>query len=65
MTRRLTEWSYAAASGGIDNSTTPVTLKAAEAGFNDPLPASGAIEMLTLTGVTGDVLVNAQGFVGL
>lgn len=107
-------WSYAAASGGIDNSATAVTIKtAAGAGLRNyitslqiahatlgattelairdgaagtviwrtilhttalgtfnidfPVPLRGSantlLEVVTLTAVTGDVLVNAQGFV--
>jgi hypothetical protein len=112
--RRLADWSYAAASGGIDNTTTAVTIKAADANFCNyisalqishatlgaatelairdgaagtvlwrmtlgtaavenlpiefPVPLKGTkntlLEVVTLTAVTGDVLVNAQGFVG-
>ncbi|WP_127524067.1 hypothetical protein [Mesorhizobium sp. Z1-4] len=108
-----TAWSYAAASGGIDNSMTAVTIKAAAGAgtrnyitdiqvshatlgaatelavrdgaggtvlwrmtlatganenigvhFSTPLVGSlnTLLEVVTLTGVTGDVLVNAQGF---
>jgi hypothetical protein len=107
-------WSYAAASGGIDNSSTAVTIRtAAGAGLRNyitslqiahatlgattelairdgaagtviwrtilhttalgtfnvqfPVPLRGTantlLEVVTLTAVTGDVLVNAQGFV--
>lgn len=109
-----TAWSYAGASGGIDNTTTAVTFKAAAgtgnrnyvksvqishatlgaatelairdgaAGtvlwrmtlgtvanenisvvFDPPLQgtANTLLEVVTLTGVTGDVIFNAQGFV--
>jgi hypothetical protein len=112
--RRMDDWFYAAPSGGIDNSSTAVTIKAADANFKnfitglqishatlgaatelairdgaggtvlwrmtlgtaaqenlpvvfDP-PLRGTkntlLEVVTLTAVTGDVLVNAQGFVG-
>lgn len=108
-----TPWNYAAASGGIDNSSTAVTIKAAagasirnyltsisyahatlgattelavrdgaagtvlwrtilhttafagrEVTFNPPLrsTANTLLEVITLTAVTGDVLVNAQGY---
>lgn len=107
------EWSYAAASGGIDNTTTAVTVKAAGAAgivnyitsiqichatlgaatefairdgaggtvlwrtilhttalptvtynFNNPLRGTAATltEIVTLTAVTGDVMVNVQGY---
>lgn len=109
-----TPWNYAAATGGIDNSNTAVTIKTAagaslrnyltsisyahatlgagtefairdgaggtvlfrtilhttafpgrEITFNPPLrsTANTLLEVITLTAVTGDVLVNAQGYV--
>lgn len=108
-----TAWSYAAATGGIDNTTTAVTFKAAAGAglknyiesvqishatlgaatelairdgaggtvlwrmtlgtvanenisvrFDPPLAgaANTLLEVVTLTGVTGDVLFNAQGY---
>ena len=108
-----TAWSYAAATGGIDNTTTAVTIKAAAGAgklnyisdiqvshatlgavtelavrdgaagtvlwrmalntvanenisvhFSTPLvgTANTLLEVVTLTGVTGDVLFNAQGY---
>jgi hypothetical protein len=108
-----TPWSYAGATGGIDNTNTAVTFKAAGAAglrnyitdiqvshatlgaatelairdgaagtvlwrmtlgtvanenisvsFKTPLVGSIAtlLEVITLTGVTGDVIFNAQGF---
>lgn len=107
-------WSYAAATGGIDNTTTAVTIKAAAGsglrnyitglqinhntlgaatelairdgaggtvlwrvglnttaavpfGITFPVPirstANTLLEVVTLTAVTGDVFVNAQGFI--
>lgn len=108
------QWSYAAATGGIDNSAVAVTIKAAVANernyiegcqfqhatlggatefairdgaagtvlwrtgfpttamaltgvqFDPPLRGSvnTLVEVITLTGVTGDVFVNCQGYVG-
>jgi len=109
------KWSYAAATGGIDNTTTAVTVKAAAAAgiknyietlqiahatlgattefairdgaggtvlwrtnlhttaiptttivFDPPLSGTAAtlLEVVTLTKVTGDVVVNLQGFTG-
>jgi hypothetical protein len=108
-------WSYAAATGGIDNTTTAVTIKAADGAgrrnyitdvqishatlgaatefairdgaggtvlwrmtlattanenisvhFRTPLVGSlnTLLEVVTLSAVTGDVLVNAQGYTG-
>lgn len=113
MNANQTRWSYAAATGGIDNSTTAVTIKAAAGAgvynyvtsaqishatlgaatelairdgaggtvlwrmtlatganenigvtFDPPLKGSAntLLEVVTLTGVTGDVLFNAQGY---
>jgi hypothetical protein len=110
-----TFWVYAAASGGIDNSATAVTIKAAAAAgvrnylktleiahatlgastelairdgaagtvlwrtllhttalptttfvFDPPLKGTAAtlLEVVTLTAVTGDVMINAQGYTG-
>jgi hypothetical protein len=112
--RREADWFYVAPAGGIDNSSTAVTIKAADTNFRnfitglqishatlgaatelairdgaagtvlwrctlgtDPVeqlpisfdpPLRGTkntlLEIVTLTAVTGDVLVNVQGFVG-
>lgn len=113
-TRREADWFYAAPAGGIDGSTTAVTIKAADANFRNYISslqishatlanatelairdgAAGTVlwrmtlgtvaveslpirfdpplrgtkntllEVVTLTSAAGDVLVNAQGFVG-
>lgn len=52
--RRLSDWNYAAAASGIVNTTTAVTIKAAEAGV--PAAVSGYRNYISSIQVAHDVL---------